>query len=133
MLNILNKLTFVIFTCLQFNFCKQMIRERIDQLVKVMNTNIEMRLKALEKKLDLQSESIEATIKRTTIAHVEKQVKGKADELAASFGGSSTWIYAFMLMGCIFSCLFLIIWKKISSSGGSMGILGGGRKGSWKD
>lgn len=115
------------------NAGSEMIRERIDQLVKVMNTNIEMRLKALEKKLDLQSESIEATIKRTTIAHVEKQVKGKADELAASFGGSSTWIYAFMLMGCIFSCLFLIIWKKISSSGGSMGILGGGRKGSWKD
>ena len=47
-----------------------------------MNTNIERRLSALEKKLDLQSESISETIKKTTIAHVEKHVNSRTKEIA---------------------------------------------------
>ena len=113
----------------------QLIEEKINQLVKVMNTNIEMRLKALENKLDLQSESIEATIKATAIKHVKKHVDAQTEDLMDTMKElkSSTWMYAFGLLACIVLCGGGVLWRKVSSSGGgSMGLLGL-RKKSWND
>jgi hypothetical protein len=112
-----------------------LIEEKINQLVKVMNTNIEMRLKALERKLDLQSESIEATIKATAIEHVQKHVESQTEDLMVTLDElkSGTWMYAFGLLACIVLCGGGILWRKVSSGGvGSMGLLGQ-RKKSWKD
>jgi hypothetical protein len=99
-----------------------------------MNTNIERRLSALEKKLDLQSESISETIKKTTIAHVEKHVNSRTKEIADGLSGNNYWIYAFLTAGCIFMILFCIIFKKLGRNSGSDGILGGFGGGKrWKD
>ena len=113
----------------------QFIEDKINQLIKVMNSNIERRLQALEKKLDLHSESIAETIEKTLVAH-KNQNQGrhyllKQDLIAAANG--SKWVYGFVFLGILFTVFFCLLWRKISNGGGgAMGILGQ-RKKSWND
>jgi len=117
---------------------EQIIEDKINQLVKVMNGNIELRLKALEKKLDVQTTAMKETIKIATIQHVEKHVaktmEEKSDDIVQKImSGSGAWMYAFGLILCIVLCGGGMLWRKIGQGGGSMGILGMRQKKTWVD
>jgi mannose-binding lectin 2 len=96
------------------------VEDRIDQLKKVMQQNIEQRLSDLEKKLNLQSESIDATLKRTAVKNEKhhatiSDLKAKL-EGAAAMGGGSSWVWAFGFLTIVVCGGFVFLYRKLSSS-----------------
>lgn len=96
------------------------VEDRIDQLKKVMQQNIEQRLSDLEKKLDLQSESIDATLKRTAVKNEKhhatlSDLKAKLDG-AAGMGAGMGWVWAFAFLTVVVCGGFIFLYRKLSSS-----------------
>ena len=107
------------------------VEERITQLQNVMESNVQRRLAELEKKLNMKSESIEASMKRTAIKHVESHVKSQLAsnmEDAVAKMGSSSWVYAFVTLSLFVCCGFGFLLRKVKTSGGAYDLPGMGGK-----
>ena len=96
----------------------QFVEGKIDQLTKVMQQNVEQRLSDLEKKLNLQSESIDATLKRTATKYEKHHAKisEMKAKLEDGVGGGTSWIWAFLFLSIVVCFGFIILYRKLSSS-----------------